>query len=123
MAVTIAVVLLATAVGIGVHVLYKEARAATSYTVDITDDGDPVVVMLNVTVFWEDEFGLDIDEVGMIHTGNGQYKGETELTQSQFTTWRVHIGDEDIVAIEPPTNPALQSNTITHFDWDVEDNR
>jgi len=64
MAVIIAVVLLATAVGIGVHVLHRNARADTAYTVDVSDDLGPIEDLPrgDVAILWKDENGWDVGD-------------------------------------------------------------
>lgn len=123
MAAIIAVVLLVTAVGIGVHLLREDALAVTNYIVEITDDGNPFEDLDDgdgISILWKLN-GNDVGDDMMTEIAPGIYCCGTNLGVSEFDFWHVEILDNLIDPQDPVLNPVIQPNTVSNFGWDVED--
>ncbi len=123
LAAMIAVACFATTVGIGVHILHKDARADTAYTVYITEDDEPVEG-LTVWIQWRDDGGGGWEETETDENAPGFYKATTDLTEAQVYDWVIWIIEaEDLTFNNPSVHPTSVLLPTKHLDWDVEDNR
>ncbi len=119
LALTVALVL--GGVGLGIHLLHREALAQVAYIVTIkwTDDieqpeFDPLI-------------GADVE---MNFKSNGGWSGWLQATdledgrykvqrQEEADEWKVRIVDPDIVPLNPNTNPCYGPATAYTFEWFV----
>ncbi len=116
-AVALALVLLAGAVAVGVHILNREAKAVVPYYVELfVDDGMISVPLEGADVkFWFAGQGW----VQTTETSPGVYK----VIRNDYTSssWMARIDSpevgEDIRCEIPDENQCTLPATITNFDW------
>jgi len=112
----LAVVLLATAVGIGVHVLHKDALAQTTYSTWIGNGDDGFENIEDVQIRFKDNQGWSGWQV-MDDDGGGDYS--FVRLEGDAQAWQVEITDPNIIPDWPEDNPYAPPLTVHHFDWEV----
>ena len=111
----LAVVLLATAVGIGVHVLHKDAHASVTYQVYIWwNDNEVETPVENLWIRFQFDGGGWVDSDSQ---GGGHYKKTRDNAANE---WQIRIMDEDWDGVDPDTQiwtpPAAETSVV----WEVQ---
>lgn len=123
-AVVVALALVVGAVGIGVHVMNREAQAVLTYSVLLLENewgGNegpvPVGPYSGATV--EMRFLVDLQWTDWIpaseYTSGGRYYVNRPVAS---TTWMVRITEPNIDPLQPGENPCTRTGTLTSFEWD-----
>lgn len=108
-------------VGLGVHLLHKEAKATTSFTVFVHDaEEDPVEDLFITIEFYNGENWVHNDVLTWAETGVYTYSWEEP---EEFTTWEAEIITANVWAVNPSSNPAIATDQCTWFAWEVLDGR
>lgn len=123
----IAVILVASLVGMGIHVLHKDALATeTVFKVrfEFEDNGQEVAVAMVHFFDGEDaEGGAQMDHLG---DGNYAYVGEPDNPPSSADNWDVDFGDPVYEPLFPAASPWAQGE-INHGQvnnagiWEITD--
>ena len=123
-AVALALVLLAGAVAVGVHVLNKEARADVIYVLNLWEDVGGVPTGVTGAVVW---FSFDVgDQQGWLNfqaneAGNGIYKVAVPDNIAPDIERYVIVIPVSFVPIDPDENPHRVDDPEVHFvSWEVD---